>query len=63
MDYGFEFTLIQVYRSAQLLISDAMSTVTTIAIVGDDTGYVHIAANQTVHLTEVSVFKSTSSII
>lgn len=54
-DYEYMFTLVEVYGGAHLAFAGLETSVTTVSVVGDDTGYIHLAPRQTLKYTEVSL--------
>ena len=53
-DSEYFFTLVEVYGGAHLAFDGPQTSVTTVSVVGDDTGYIHLAPQQTLKYTEVS---------
>ncbi|KAI0241655.1 hypothetical protein LSAT2_021877, partial [Lamellibrachia satsuma] len=51
-DYEYTFTLVEVYGGAHLAFAGLETSVTTVSVVGDDTGYIHLAPRQTLKYTE-----------
>ena len=53
-DSEYFFTLVEVYGGAHLAFDGPQTSLTTVSVVGDDTGYIHLAPQQTLKYTEVS---------
>lgn len=52
-DFVYDFDLIELYGGAHVAFTGEGTTVKTLALDGDDTGYVHIAPGQILEINEV----------
>ncbi|XP_038052472.1 uncharacterized protein LOC119725183 [Patiria miniata] len=56
-DFVYEFTLIEIYGGAELTFDRNNTIVRSGEVVGDDTGYLHVAPNHTLDINKVSPYK------